>query len=120
MSFHSRALAILAGVALAAGCGDPATTPTDLSHGSADPTTAKAQSGDAGATASWNELATSLADRTAIDQGRLYAYLSLAQFRAAELAANEGGERRNFHAFRHQYRERLGVSAAIGGAIATA
>jgi membrane-associated phospholipid phosphatase len=72
---------------LAVGCSEPDTAPIDT-HSSGGAIAASAvKYWEAGATAAWNELATSLADRTAIDQGRLYAYLSLAQFRAAEAAA---------------------------------
>lgn len=39
---------------------------------------------DANATANWNALATSLTARRRVDVNRLYAYLSLAQLRAAE------------------------------------
>ncbi len=116
MSFQTRVLVVLTSAMLAAGCGDQATAPTGAPSTSAGVTASSVKLRDTGATASWNELATSLADRTAIDQGRLYAYLSLAQFRAAELALNERGERRAFPAFKSNYRERLGASAAIGGA----
>jgi hypothetical protein len=39
---------------------------------------------DANATANWNDIATSLTARRRVDVNRLYAYLSLAQLRAAE------------------------------------
>lgn len=42
---------------------------------------------DANPTANWNEIATSLTARRRVDAIRLYAYLSLAQLRAAEDAA---------------------------------
>lgn len=42
---------------------------------------------ETGATVNWNERATTLAAATAVDAARLYAYLGLAQFRAAEAAA---------------------------------
>ena len=41
---------------------------------------------DVGASASWNELATDLTTRRVTNASRLYAYLSLAQFRAAQAA----------------------------------
>ena len=41
---------------------------------------------EAGATVRWNELATSLAARRVINANRLYAYLSMAQYRAAQAA----------------------------------
>lgn len=119
MRSHTRALAILASVALAAGCSDPNTTPTTEPTQQQDETISLHRSRDAGATASWNELATSLADRVAIDQGRMYSYLSMAQFRAAEAA--EDARREHNHrrgCFKRHYRARLSVSAAIGGASA--
>jgi hypothetical protein len=60
---------------------------------------------DAGASVGWNERATDLAAVRMINASRLYAYLSLAQFRAAEAAQRLPGP----HA---------PVSAAIGGASA--
>jgi len=58
---------------------------------------------EAGATVAWNATATSLAATRTIDATRLYAYLSLAQFRAAEAANAAPGPHPP-------------VSAAIGGA----
>lgn len=60
---------------------------------------------DANASANWTEVATSLASRTPVSVGRLYAYLSLAQLRAAE-----GAE---------AIRPHPPTSAAIGAASAT-
>jgi hypothetical protein len=85
MSHYTRALAIAAGALLAAACSEPGAPATGPAAGtSADASAVKFW--DAGATAAWNELATALADQTPIDAVRLYAYLSLAQFRAAEAA----------------------------------
>ena len=58
---------------------------------------------EAGATVAWNATATSLAATRVIDAGRLYAYLSLAQLRAAEAANSVPGPHPP-------------ISAAIGGA----
>ena len=55
----------------------PASPPADLSA---------VKFWDAGAAVAWNELATTLAARRPINIFRLYAYLSLAQLRAAEAA----------------------------------
>lgn len=83
MNHHARAIAVLAIAAFAAACSEPNTAPT----GAGSEVSASAvKFWEAGATTAWNELATSLADRTPIDQGRLYVYLSLAQLRAAEAA----------------------------------
>ncbi|MBP2647996.1 MAG: phosphoesterase PA-phosphatase related protein [Gemmatimonadetes bacterium] len=120
MRSHIRALAILASVTLAAGCSEPTTTPTATgSSQQSGETAATSKYQDAGATASWNALATSLADRVAIDQGRMYAYLSMAQFRAA-MAANDPDREQHYSpgGFHRRYPDRLSVSAAIGGASA--
>jgi len=118
VTFQTRALAILASAALATACSEQATTPTEMTPASADAAASRGRHQDAGATTTWNELATSLADRTPIDQGRLYGYLSLAQFRAAEAADDEHGRERHHRWFRRHYGEHLSVSAAIGGASA--
>lgn len=85
MSRYSRALAIAAGALFAAACSEPSSPAIDSASGTAVEASA-VKFWEGGATASWNELATALADQTPIDQGRLYAYLSLAQFRASEAA----------------------------------
>jgi membrane-associated phospholipid phosphatase len=84
MSHYTRALAIVAGALLAA-CSEPSAPATGSAAGTAAEASA-VKFWEAGATATWNEMATALADQTPIDQGRLYVYLSLAQFRAAEAA----------------------------------
>ena len=83
MNNHARAVAASAIVLLAAACSEPNTAPTSAGT-ELDASAVKFW--EAGATTAWNELATSLADRVAIDQGRMYAYLGLAQYRAAQAA----------------------------------
>lgn len=119
VNIQIRALAILAAATLASACSEQATTPTEITPSSADANASWGRHQDAGATASWNELATSLADRVPIDQSRLYAYLSLAQLRAAEAADEGHGRRRHHRWFRRHYRDHLAISAAIGGASST-
>lgn len=114
----ARALALLASATLATACSDQPTAPTGSTPTGVEATASLGRHQDAGATASWNELATSLADRTPIDAARLYAYLSMAQFRASE-AADEGHHGRpHSRWFRRHYRDHLAISAAIGGASA--
>lgn len=118
MNHHARTIAVLAIVALAAACSEPNTAPTGAG---AEVSASAVKFWDAGATTAWNELATSLADRVAIDQGRLYAYLGMAQFRAAEAADDNDGHGRGHGGHRHGHHgrgEHLPVSAAIGGASA--
>ncbi len=103
MSRYTRALAIAAGALLAGACNESSGPAIDATNGMAVQTNA-VKFWEAGATAGWNELATSLVDQTPTDQSRLYAYLSLAQFRAAEAAAG--------------IRPHPPTSAAIGGASA--
>ncbi len=121
MNHHARAIAVLAIATLAAACSEPNTEPTELDPAGADIAASSGRHADARATATWNELATSLADRVAIDQGRLYAYLGMAQFRAAEAADDNDGHGRGHGGHRHGHHgrsEHLPVSAAIGGASA--
>jgi membrane-associated phospholipid phosphatase len=120
MRSHTRALAILASVTFAAGCSEPNTTPTnEVPTGLQDETASASRGHDAGATTTWTELAVSLTERTPVGVGRLYAYLSMAQYRAAEAAEDEHRDRHHRHGyFRQPYRSRLAVSAAIGGASA--
>ena len=104
MTQHPRVSVIALGAILAAGCSGPdGASPTGLGEG-VGLTAAAVKFWEVDATTGWNEVATILADQTAIDQGRLYAYLSLAQFRAAEAAA--------------ALRPHPPTSAAIGGASA--
>lgn len=121
MNHRAGLLAMVAGVLLVAGCEDPQTAPAVSGAQQVDVTPLDHRAKDAGATASWNELATSLADRVAIDQARLYAYLGMAQFRAAEEADDNDGRGRGHGGHRHGHHgrgEHLPVSAAIGGASA--
>lgn len=85
----ARTTALVALAALAvAGCSDDVTSPKAPSPAAARPAAAAVKFWDANATASWNERATMLAARRApVNVFRLYAYLSLAQFRAAEEAS---------------------------------
>lgn len=70
---------------------------------------------EAGATVQWNELADQLAARRPINAARLFTYLAMAQFRAAEAA--EDGERDHSREARDEGRgEHASTSAAIGGA----
>lgn len=104
MKRFARALA-LSLTALFAACDEPSQL-VDPMSGTAENSVEehRVRYWNAGATTSWNELATSLADQTPVDQSRLYAYLSMAQFRAAKAALR----------FRHH----PPVSPAIGGASA--
>lgn len=118
MNYHARTLAIMVSAACTAGCSETITTPADSGPDQIDAVASSRRLQDAGATARWNELATFLADRTAVDAGRMYAYVSLAQFRAAEAAEEDhrhGNHRRCHH---RRYHNHLPVSAAIGGASA--
>jgi membrane-associated phospholipid phosphatase len=120
MRSHTRALAILASVAFAAGCSEQSTTPTSTGPTQQQDETISASRGhDAGATASWHELATSLIERTPLNVARVYAYLSMAQYQAAEAAEDQRREQHHRRGcFNRRYRARLAVSAAIGGASA--
>ena len=101
---HPRVLVITLGAVLAAGCNGPDGAPPTAPVEGIGITASAAKFWEVGATTGWNELATTLADQTAIDQSRLYAYLSLAQYRAAQAAA--------------EVQPHPPTSAAIGGASA--
>lgn len=120
MRSHTRALAILASVTFAAGCSEPETTPnTNRPEQQQEETISASRSHDAGATASWTEVAISLSERTPVNVGRLFAYLSMAQYQAAGAAVDEHRDRNHRRGcFRRTYRRSLSVSAAIGGASA--
>jgi PAP2 superfamily protein len=97
---RSRILVLVPVAFLAAACGNDRSHPTD-------PTVSfsAVKFWEAGATVSWNQLATDLATAApapGINATRMYLYLALAQFRAAEAAQAAPGP----HA----------ISAAIGGA----
>ena len=87
MRRNVAALAILASVILAAACSETNTVPSDTAAERAEiAATSAPKFWETNAAADWNELATSLAARRAVDVSRMYAYLSLAQLRAAEAA----------------------------------
>ncbi len=78
--------ALLTGAAALVSCSERSQGPTALSRDGLSVQPSAVKFWDVGASAAWNELATSLAARRPVDAGRLYAYLSMAQFRAAEAA----------------------------------
>ena len=78
------AAATLAALAVSA-CSDSSTAP--VAGRPIGPRLSAVKFWDANAAADWNEHATSLAARRTVSVVRLYTYLSLAQFRAAEAAA---------------------------------
>ena len=84
MTATTRALTLAAALALGlTACADRATAPEALAP--AEATQSAVKFWDANATANWNERATSLQGRRpAAPVFRLYAYLALAQLRAAE------------------------------------
>lgn len=86
MSGNTRALALAAALALGlTACGDRATAPTGVVLKPDGAARSAVKFWDANATADWNERATSLEGRRpAAPVFRLYAYLALAQLRAAE------------------------------------
>lgn len=90
----------------AAACGSVGTEPKVTPVQPADANAAAVKFWDVNASADWNERATSLAARRPINAGRLYAYLSLAQLRAAEDAQRSS-------------RRHPPVAAAIGAAAAS-
>lgn len=99
MNHHRRAVLLSAIAILATACSEPTSAPATAGT---ELNASAVKFWEAGATTAWNELATSLADRVAIDQARLYAYLALAQYRAAQAAKTVNPHRP--------------TSAAIGGA----
>jgi len=84
--YRAAPFAILASITLAAGCGEANTAPRAPRIGQLDVSYSAVKFWEVGASAAWNQLATSLEARHPTDATRLYAYLSLAQFRAAEAA----------------------------------
>lgn len=119
MRSRTRVLAILAGVTIAAGCSEPGTTPGSEPDQQPEATISAHRAPDAGATTSWTELAISLTERSPVNVARLYAYLGMAQYQAAEAAEDEHRAHKHGRGcFRRQYRARLATSAAIGGASA--
>jgi hypothetical protein len=107
-----RTLVLGTAALLAAGCGIDQPHPTDAapastrSAPSGSPAFSAVKFWEVGATVSWNQLATDLATAApapGINAIRLYTYLSLAEFRAAEAAQATPGPHPP-------------ISAAIGGA----
>jgi membrane-associated phospholipid phosphatase len=84
MNRNAAALAILASTFLAA-CNEATNTPSETAAGTQLSASAP-KFWETNAAADWTDLATSLAARRPGDAGRMYAYLSLAQLRAAETA----------------------------------
>lgn len=74
---------VVGGAALAAAAA-ACDRPVDPLGPAPAPSAAAVKFWDANASANWNERATALATRRAVNVARLYAYLSLAQLRAAE------------------------------------
>lgn len=110
MNARAPSLVILASAILVAACGDTGTNPSDTAaNRTTTPAVETAASAtkfwEANAAANWTDVATSLAARSPVDVGRMYAYLSLAQLRAAEAA--------------EEIRPHPPTSAAIGAASAT-
>lgn len=87
-------------------CGSVGTEPRITPVQPADANASAVKFWDVNASADWNERATSLASRRPINAARLYAYLSLAQLRAAEDAQTSA-------------RPHPPVAAAIGAASAS-
>jgi hypothetical protein len=82
---HTRLCALGFIASVVAGCSEQPTAPAE--HRASPPASSAAvKFWDAGAAVAWNELATTHAARRPVNIFRLYAYLSLAQFRAAEAA----------------------------------
>ena len=99
-----RMLVLVPAMVLAAACGvdrpSGVVVPTVVASG---PAFSAVKFWEAGATVAWNERANDMAAVRVIDAVRLFAYLSLAQFRAAEAAEAAPGPHPP-------------ISAAIGGA----
>ena len=85
MSAPIRLLAFTSVVSLAAAC-DTGTAPEPSSAADARIEVSAVKFWEAGATVAWNALSVELTRATAVDAGRLYLYLGLAQLRAAEAA----------------------------------
>jgi membrane-associated phospholipid phosphatase len=83
---HIKPLALAAGIMLVAACVETSTAPNlpDAERSTAANSAVKFW--DVGASTRWNELATDFTTRRLTNAVRLYAYLSLAQFRAAQAA----------------------------------
>jgi len=81
-----KPFALLTGIVLVAACAETTTAPTGADAERFKSASSAVKFWDVGASTSWNELATDLTTRRVTNANRLYAYLSLAQFRAAEAA----------------------------------
>lgn len=107
MQLRTGRLALATIVALGVmGCESVGTEPKVTQELPIDASASAVKFWDANASADWNERATSLAARRPINAARLYAYLSLAQLRAAEDAKSSS-------------RPHPPVGAAIGAASAS-
>jgi len=85
MSRHTKVLALAAVILLdGSACADSVSGPHAAATRATWPALSAVKFWDANATANWTDLATSLAARRPVNVGRLSAYLSLAQLRAAE------------------------------------
>lgn len=91
MKLSTRALPLAVIAVLAAGCGEVTTAPSTALSPPSQAAASAVKFWDAGASAAWNERATVLMSRrppaVPLNAIRVYAYLSMAQFRAAEAAA---------------------------------
>ena len=85
MRTHPGLCTLALAATVLAGCADQPTAPAERPASPAASLSA-IKFWNAGAAVAWNELATTLAARRPVNIFRLYAYLSLAQFRAAEAA----------------------------------
>ena len=119
MSTNTRAVALAAALTLGlTACGDRSTAPASgiPAPGEAALSSSDKSRGEANATTDWNQLATSLQGRRpAPPVFRLYAYLGLAQLRAAEDAQDNGQDESEDA---QDGRRRPSTSAAIGAASA--
>ena len=85
MTRHTKALALVAVILIdGSACADSVAAPHAAATRAVGPSLSAVKFWDANATANWTDLYTSLAARRPVNVGRLSAYLSLAQLRAAE------------------------------------
>ena len=85
MTRRTQILALVAVILLdGSACADSVAGPRAAAAPATAPSLSAVKFWDANAAANWTDLATSLAARRPVNVGRLSAYLSLAQFRAAE------------------------------------
>jgi hypothetical protein len=81
-----KALTLLGIMVLVTACAETSTAPNSADASRSRTANSAVKFWDVGASASWNELVTDLTTRRVTNANRLYAYLSLAQFRAAQAA----------------------------------